>query len=200
MERKMLPDNMGRIFTMSTTSLIILIGVILIAAMAIWGFLSKRRSTRLRSRFGPEYQSAIHEYGDRSRAERELERRAERTEKYHIRPLNKQEQQRFGLEWRHTQASFVDDPSLAIREADQLVCEAMRLKGYPMADFDRRAEDLSVDYPDVINTYRNAHRIALTDQDGRATTEDLRQAMVYYRELFDELLETHPAAMPERRG
>ena len=194
----MLPDNIGRIFTMSTTSLIILIGVILIAAVAIWGFLLKRRSTRLRGRFGPEYESAIHEYGDRSRAEKALERRAERTEKYHIRPLGKEEQLRFGLEWRHTQASFVDDPPLAIREADHLVCEAMRLKGYPMADFDRRAEDLSVDYPGVINTYRAAHQIALTEQDGRATTEDLRQAMVYYRELFDELLETHPAAMPER--
>ena len=184
---------------MSTTSLIILIGVILIAAIAVWGFLLKQRSTRLRSRFGPEYESAIHEYGDRSRAERALEKRAERTENYHIRSLSKEEQQRFSEEWRSAQARFVDDPPLAIHDADQLVCEVMKLRGYPMADFDRRTEDLSVDHPGVVRTYRAAHAIALTEQEGRATTEDLRQAMVYYRELFDELLETHPAAMPEIR-
>jgi hypothetical protein len=190
----------GRIFTMSTTSLVILIGVILIAAIAVWGFLLQRRSTKLRSRFGPEYESAIHEYGDRSRAEKELARRAERTENYHIRAISKEEQQRFTDEWRRTQAHFVDDPPLAIHDADHLVCEVMQLRGYPMADFDRRAEDLSVDHPGLIRTYRTAHEIAVTQAEGRATTEDLRRAMVYYRELFDELLETHPAAMPERRA
>ena len=92
----------------------------------------------------------------------------------------------------------MDDPPLAIREADHLVSEVMRMRGYPMADYDRRVEDLSVDHPDVIRTYRTAHQIALTEQEGRATTEDLRRAMVYYRELFDELLETHPAAAPRR--
>jgi hypothetical protein len=200
MERNMLSSNIGRIFTMSTTSLIILIGVILIAAIAVWGFLLKQRSTRLRSRFGPEYESAIHEYGDRSRAERALEKRAERTENYHIRSLSKEEQQRFSEEWRSAQARFVDDPPLAIRDADQLVCEVMKLRGYPMADFDRRTEDLSVDHPGVVRTYRAAHAIALTEQEGRATTEDLRRAMVYYRELFDELLEIHPAGITERRS
>ena len=128
-----------------------------------------------------------------------LEHRAERTENYHIRSLSKEEQQRFTDEWRHTQARFVDDPPLAIREADHLVCEVMRMRGYPMADFDRRAEDLSVDHPDVIRTYRNAHEIAVTEQEGRATTEDLRRAMVYYRELFDELLETYLAGTRRRR-
>ena len=107
----MLSSNIGRIFTMSTTSLIILIGVILIAAIAVWGFLLKRRSTRLRSRFGPEYESAIHEYGDRSRAERALERRAERTENYHIRSLSKEEQQRFSEEWRQRAGAFCGRPA-----------------------------------------------------------------------------------------
>jgi hypothetical protein len=200
MERNMLSSNIGRIFTMSTTSLIILIGVILIAAIAVWGFLLKQRSTRLRSRFGPEYESAIHEYGDRSRAERALEKRAERTENYHIRSLSKEEQQRFSEEWRSAQARFVDDPPLAIHDADHLVCEVMKLRGYPMADFDRRTEDLSVDHPGVVRTYRAAHAVALTQEDGRATTEDLRRAMVYYRELFDELLEIHPAGITERRS
>ena len=196
----MLFSNNGKDFHMSTTSLIILIGVILIAAIAVWGFLMQRRSTRLRSRFGPEYESAIHEYGDRSRAERALERRAERTENYHIRSLSKEEQQRFNEDWRRAQARFVDDPPLAIHDADQLVCEVMKLRGYPMADFDRRAEDLSVDHPGVVRTYRAAHAIALTEREGRATTEDLRRAMVYYRDLFDELLETHPTGITERRS
>jgi hypothetical protein len=184
---------------MGTTSLLILVAVILIVAIATWGFLLQRRSNRLRGRFGPEYDNAIHEYGDRSRAEKALERRAERTEKYHIRSLSKEEQQRFTEEWRHTQARFVDDPAAAIRDADHAVCEVMRMRGYPMADFERRAEDLSVDYPDVIRTYRTAHGIALAEQAGRASTEDLRRAMVFYRELFDELLETQPAITPEKR-
>jgi hypothetical protein len=200
MEHKLLfKDGKRNSFTMSTTSLIILIAVILIAAVAAWGFLLKRRSTRLRERFGPEYESAIHEYGDRSRAEKALEHRTERAEKYHVCSLNRDQQQQFAEEWRRSQAGFVDDPALAIQDADRLVCEVMRTRGYPMADFDRRAEDLSVDHPGVIRNYRAAHQIAVTEQEGRATTEDLRRAMVYYRELFDELLETRPAEMPERR-
>jgi hypothetical protein len=183
---------------MSTTLLVILIGVVVIAAIAAFALL-KRRTTTLRSRFGPEYDRAIHDYGSQWRAEKALENRAERAEKYHIHPLRPDEQQRFAEEWRRTQARFVDDPKLAIREADQLVCEVMRLKGYPIADFDRRTEDLSVDHPLVLRNYRSAHAIAMTEQEGRATTEDLRKAMVYYRELFDELLETHTANMAERR-
>ena len=184
---------------MSTTLLIIIAAVIVVAAAVAWAFIQKRRTATLRNRFGPEYEHAIHEYGDRSRAERALEHRAERTEKYHIRRLERDEQQHFAEEWRHTQARFVDDPPLAIREADHLVCEVMRAKGYPMADFDRRAEDLSVDHPHVIRNFRAAHELAMSEKEGRATTEDMRQAMVYYRELFDELLETQPAAIPERR-
>jgi hypothetical protein len=183
---------------MSTTSWIILIGLLILVGIAAWGFILKQRSARLRGRFGPEYETAVHQYGDRARAEKALERRAERTQSYHIRPLAKDEQQRFADEWRQTQARFVDDPPLAIREADRLVCEVMRTRGYPMADFERRAEDLSVDHSDVVRTYRTAHEIALMEQDGRANTEDLRRAIVSYRELFDELLETYPAGTPRR--
>jgi hypothetical protein len=183
---------------MSTAALIILIVVIVIAAIVAWDFMQKRRTTNLRSRFGPEYEHAIDEYGDRSRAEKELHRRAERAEGYRIRSLTVEEQKRFSEEWRQAQTRFVDDPSLAIRDADQLVDKVMRARGYPVAEFDRRTEDLSVDHPRVVRNYRSAHDIALVEQEGRATTEDLRRAMVLYRELFDELLETHPATMPER--
>jgi FtsZ-interacting cell division protein ZipA len=178
---------------MNTTMLIILIAVIVIAAVGLWAFMQKRRTTTLRSRFGPEYERAVHEYGNRSKAETALERRTERTEKYHIRSLTPEEQQRSAEEWHKTQARFVDDPPLAIREADHLVAEVMRMRGYPMSDFDHRAEDLSVDHPHVVRNYRAARDIAEAQREGRASTEDLRQAMVYYRELFDDLLETHPA-------
>ena len=183
----------------TTTIIVIVIAVIVVAAIAVWAFMQKRRSETLRSRFGPEYQQAVNQYGDRTRAERALEKRAERTEKYHIRPLSSEEQHRFADEWNRAQARFVDDPPRAIGDADGLVCEVMRVRGYPMSDFDRRAEDLSVDHPRVVKNYRAAHNIALREQEGKATTEDLRRAMVSYRELFDELLETQPANMPERR-
>ncbi len=183
---------------MSTTLLIILIAVVVVAAIAAWAFVQNRRTAVLRGRFGPEYQRAVQEYGSRTKAERALERRAERTETYHVRPLTPDEKQHFGEEWRRAQARFVDDPALAIREADQLVSEVMRLRGYPMTDFDRRAEDLSVDHPQVVHNYRAAHSIALIEHQGKASTEDLRRAMVHYRELFDELLETQPAGMVER--
>jgi len=174
---------------MTTTGLIVLIVVLALVAVAVLAFLAKRRTTSLRTRFGPEYDRAIRQYGDRSHAEKALERRTERTEKYNIHPLHADEQQRFAEEWRRTQARFVDDPPLAIREADRLVCEVMRTKGYPMADFDRRTEDLSVSHANVVRNYRAAHDIAKAQDEGRANTEDLRQAMVFYRELFDDLLE-----------
>ena len=184
---------------MSTTALIILIAVIVIAAVAVFAYMAKRRSAALRTRFGPEYDRAVREYGNRTRAEKALDRRTERTGKYNIHSLTFEEQRRFADEWRHTQARFVDNPSLAIQEADHLVCEVMRDCGYPMADFDRRTEDLSVDHARVVRNYRAAHDIAKKQEDGRATTEDLRQAMVFYRELFDELLEAQPAGPVERR-
>jgi len=184
---------------MSTTLLIIVIAVVVVAAIAAVVFLRQRRTQKLRSHFGPEYDHAVHEYGSSAKAEKALERRAERIEKYRVRPLNETEQQRFSDEWRSTQARFVDDPPLAIREADHLVCEVMKTRGYPVKDFEMRAEDLSVDHPKLVRNYRAAHEIAGSASEGRANTEDLRQAMVHYRELFDELLETQPAGITERR-
>lgn len=184
---------------MTPISLILLIVVLLIAGIVAFAFMKKRRSESLRTRFGPEYDRAISEYGTRSRAESALKQRTERTEKYSIHPLTAEEQGKFADDWRRTQASFVDDPPLAIREADHLVCEVMRLRGYPMADFSRRMEDLSVDHPRVVRNYRAAHDIAAAQEAGRANTEDLRQAMVYYRELFDDLLEAQPAGPVLRR-
>lgn len=168
-----------------------LIALALVAGMlAAWLVLQRRRSAYLRERFGPEYERAVQQIGDRRRAETELERREKRVEQLQIRPLPLSEAQRFADAWRKVQARFVDDPSGAVADADRLVAEVMQARGYPVGEFEQRAADISVGHPDVVEHYRAAHRIALTNERGQATTEDLRQAMVHYRALFGHLLET----------
>lgn len=171
---------------------IIAIVVVACAAAALW-YTQQQRSDRLRARFGPEYDRSVQELGDRRRAETELERRKERVEHLEIRPLSPEDRTRFSETWRSVQALFVDDPPRAIAEADRLVTEVMRVRGYPVADFEQRTADISVDHPQVVQNYRAAYAIARQSERGEATTEDLRQAMVYYRDLFQELLETEPA-------
>jgi hypothetical protein len=117
-------------------------------------------------------------------------------DKIRIHQLAPEERDRFAAEWHNVQGRFVDDPPESIEEADRLVCDLMRARGYPMSDFDRRAADLSVDHPHVVRNYRAAHDIAMRREKGEASTEDLRKALVYYRDLFDELLGTPVAASP----
>jgi hypothetical protein len=178
--------------------LLVAIGVfVFVASVLLWYLTRERRSRRLRSRFGPEYDHTVSKIGSRPEAEEALARRERRVERIHVHSLSRGEQDRFAQEWHGVQAKFVDDPPGSIAEADQLVCDVMRARGYPMSDFDRRAEDLSVDHPYVVRNYRSAHEIAMRDEKGQASTEDLRQALVYYRDLFDDLLEAH-AAGPRR--
>ena len=176
---------------MSTVALIILIVGILAVAAFLFYMWRQTRSKNLRTHFGPEYEQAVHEYGNRDKAEQALVNRQKRMEKIKIQPLSAPERDRFMEQWIRVQATFVDDPAGSIHEADQLVCDAMRARGYPMADFDRRAEDLSVDHPQVVKNYRAAHDIATRSDGKEATTEELRRGLVYYRDLFDELLEAH---------
>jgi hypothetical protein len=180
---------------MSTTAvliLIIVVAVIVVAAVA-WMIIRRERSRKLRSHFGPEYERAFRQYGESAKAEEALVARQKRMEKVPIRPLTDQERERFATQWNSVQSRFVDDPSGSIREADGLVMDVMVARGYPMSDFEHRADDISVDYPYVVSNYRTAHEIALSDQRGQASTEDLRRAVVCYRKLFQELLETHVA-------
>jgi len=181
---------------MSTTALIIIAAVIVVA-IAGWFYLRQERSRKLRSRFGPEYDHAVREYGSSPKAEDALLARQRRLEKLEIHSLPPEERRRFADQWHQLQSRFVDDPSGCIEDADQLVCDVMRARGYPMSEFEGRAEDLSVDHAQVVRNYRAAHTIALRRDRGEATTEDLRQALVYYRDLFDELLE---AQVAERRN
>ena len=173
-----------------TTETMIVVAVVVVLALAAlaWVYTTRQRRERLRTRFGPEYERTVHDVGSEQKAEAVLHERAHRVAKYHIRDLKHEERTRFSESWRCVQAKFVDDPAAAVTEADMLVTEVMSARGYPMADFDRRAEDLTVDHAHVVDHYRNARDIAVRHSRGAASTEDLRQALVHYRELFADLL------------
>lgn len=183
---------------MNTTALIIAIAVIVLAAAAI-AFYFSNRSRRLRSKFGPEYSRAVEETGSKYKAESRLEKLERRVEKFSIRPLPVHEAERFRDSWRAIQASFVDNPNEALNSADQLVGEVMLARGYPVADFEERAAEVSVHHALVVDHYRSGHDIAIRNAQGRATTEELRQAMIHYRTLFDDLLEA-PETVQVRRA
>jgi hypothetical protein len=173
------------------TMWIVIAIVVAVAAVAGWMLLRKRRTENLRQQFGPEYERAVRQVGGNvGKAESALETRARRVEKLHIRLLSTDDATRFNTAWRRVQTQFVDDPKAAVSEADRLVGEVMQARGYPVGDFDRRVEDISVDHPNVVMNYRAARDIAQEHARGRASTEDMRQAMVHYRALFAELLET----------
>jgi hypothetical protein len=174
-----------------TTTAIIIIAAVIVVAIAAWLFFRQQRSKKLRSRFGPEYDHAVAMYGSSGKAEEALLSRQKRMEKLPIHSLPPAERDRYAEKWHEVQSRFVDDPSASVARADELVCDVMQARGYPMADFQRRADDFSVDHPEVVRNYRAAHSIATLQQRGEATTEDLRQAVVYYRDLFDELLEAN---------
>jgi hypothetical protein len=174
--------------------LIAAVVVIALVAIAAWLWNRQQQSKRLVQRFGPEYARTVHEHGSRDKAEAELRAREKRVEKLKIAPLAPDEARRFTQDWRELQARFVDNPKGVLLDADRLVRELMLRRGYPMGDFDRRAADISVDHPAVVDHYRAAHAIADRDHRGEANTEDMRQAVVHYRALFDELLEVREPA------
>lgn len=165
---------------------LVVVAILVIVLIAIVAM--QRRKAALRQRFGPEYDRALKEQGSERRAHALLEERAKRVEKFHIRKLDAAERDQYSERWRQVQARFVDDPREAVIDADDTVSSLMGALGYPMADFEQRAADLSVDHPRVVENYRAAHDIALLHRRGQASTEDLRQAMIYYRSLFEELL------------
>lgn len=169
--------------------ILIVIAAAALLAAGLW-FVQYRRSNRLRAQFGPEYQRTVKEVeGSTHKAEAELIERQKRVAALSIRPLSREEHERFVAEWRQVQADFVDDPAASIARIDELLGRVMSTRGYPVSDFDRAAADLSVDHPLVVQHYRRAHEIALRHERGDADTEDLRKAMIHYRELFDELVD-----------
>jgi len=179
------------ITALTTTELaaIIVFVVIMVAGIATLLFFRKRRTEKLRNKFGgAEYARAVKEGGNRRHAEAGLEQRTERVEGFHVRPLAPGDRARFVDSWRKIQSRFVDGPAGAVTEADQLLGDVLATRGYPVSDFEQRAADISVDHPRVLENYRTAHEIALRQTKGQANTEDLRQAMIHYRTLFEELV------------
>jgi hypothetical protein len=166
----------------------IIVAAIVVVALAFWLIQQQRRRTELKGRFGLEYDRTIKTAETRGEGEKQLVEREKRVEHFQLKTLEPQESQRFSDEWRSAQGHFVDDPSGAIKEADGLVQQVMSARGYPITNFEQQAADISVDHPEVVSNYRAAHTIAEKNQSDGSSTEDLRQAMVYYRSLFDELL------------
>jgi hypothetical protein len=150
---------------------------------------ARRRAERLRAHFGPEYDHAVEQFGSRKSAEAELEARLERRARLEIAPIDAESRQRFLEAWEDVQAKFVDTPAASFGLANGLVVDAMRERGYPIEDFDQRAADLSVDHPDLVENYRAAREVYVANDEGRAETEDLRQAMVHLRAIMSELLD-----------
>jgi hypothetical protein len=174
---------------MTNTTWVIVAAVVVIAALAVaWIASQRRRRIVLRERFGPEYDRTVQALGTSGRADAVLAARAARVEHYRLRDLNADESRRFSEAWRAVQGRFVDDPAGAVTEGDRLVNEVMLARGYPMSDWDRRVEDLTVDHANVVHHYRAAREIAQRHERGAAGTEELRQALVHYRELFADLL------------
>jgi hypothetical protein len=182
--------------TISTQTWLILGGVAILAliALTVWFIHIKKQSHRLKERFGPEYGRSVADLGSRTKAESELKAREKRVNNLTIMPLTPSEAARFSQTWTDLQGRFVDNPKGTVVQADELVRELMLKRGYPMGDFERRAADISVDHPAVVANYRAAQAIAVRDERGEANTEELRKAVVYYRALFDEMLEVKKAA------
>jgi hypothetical protein len=162
--------------------------IALILAALVWLLVQRKRSQRLKRRFGPEYDLTVSELRSQSRAEAELIARENRVARLKIVPLAPADASRFSQAWNTLQGRFIDNPKGVVTEADHLVRELMTKRGYPMGDFERMAADISVDHPTVVAAYRAAQTIAARDARGEADTEELRKAVIHYRTLFDELL------------
>jgi type II secretory pathway pseudopilin PulG len=170
-------------------AVIVVIVVVAVALIAL-SAARRKRTQRLATHFGPEYERAVDEVGDQKAAEKELVARERRRQKLDVVALDPQARAKYAEHWRMVQTAFVDNPSSAVGEADRLVTEVMRERGYPVDDFDQRAADISVDHPNVVEHYRSAHTLHLAQEKGDIGTEAQREAFVHYRALFETLLDT----------
>jgi hypothetical protein len=168
--------------------IVIAVVVVLVIVAVVAAAMSRRRRAHLQDRFGPEYDRTVEGADRRRQAERDLREREARHDELELRPLSDASRQRYTQQWQEMQSGFVDRPQVAVADADRLITDLMRERGYPVDDFETRSELVSVDHPDVVEHYRTAHGIAVRTVDGRTSTEDLRQAVVSYRALFEEML------------
>ena len=187
----------------NTTQLVLVAVVFLIIGVLVAMALTRvQRTKQLKERFGPEYDRAMNEKGNKRQAEDELAARLAHVNALQIRPLTAEEVNRYALDWQETQTQFVDEPLTALQKADRLIREVMKAKGYPVEDFEQRAADISVDYPELVTDYRGLHLIAVKEKEDEISTEEMRQAMVHGRALFENLISkdtnTETTAQKER--
>jgi uncharacterized membrane protein len=179
---------------MTPTELVLGLLVLILLAVAVWLWMRNRRTTEIKSRFGSEFDHTVHKVGGEQKAVDLLAEREKRVASYKIKPLRPESRSDFVERWRKVQSEFVDSPNSAVTHADDLLGEVMSARGYPVEDFEHRAEDISVDHPELVQSYRTAHDIAERHARGEASTEDLRNAMIHYRSLFDDLVKEPQAA------
>jgi hypothetical protein len=183
---------------LNTIYIIVAVLILLIAGAIMASIFSRRnRTERLQGKFGSEYDHTVQALGGEKKAHTELEERQKYVASLDIHPLSAVEGERYAADWVAVQSKFVDDPGQAIIDADRLIMEVMHLRNYPISDFEQRAADISVNYPELVSNYRAARAIAIKNEQQQADTEELRQALIYYRSLFDELLETEPIIEPD---
>lgn len=182
---------------MSITYIFIAVVLIMVVMGIILApiFARRKRSEPFRDQFGAEYDHTVKAMGGEKKAQAELDERQEHVKSLNIRPLSIVERERYLTDWISVQTKFVDEPGQAILDADGLIMEVMRIRNYPISDFDQRAADVSVSYPNLVSNYRAAREIALKNKKNKANTEELRQAMIYYRSLFEELVGTEAVAI-----
>ncbi len=183
---------------MNTTYILIAVVLILVLFGAILAptFARRQRSKQLHGQFGTEYDHTVEALGNEKKAHAELDERQKHVETLNIHPLTNREHERYLADWAAVQSKFVDEPGQAVVDADRLIMEVMQVRAYPVSDFEQRAADISVSYPALVSNYRAAREIATKNKRHEANTEELRQAMIYYRSLFDELLKTEPDLVP----
>jgi len=182
-----------------TITIIVVVAVVIIGVILGLVFARRNRSELLHKQFGPEYDRTVQTMGGEKKAKTELHERQKHVDALDIRPLSISERDRYLADWTAVQSKFVDEPGQAIVDADRLIMEVMQIRGYPVSDFEQRAADISVKYPALVSNYRGAREIALKNKQQQANTEELRQAMIYYRSLFDELLKTESVVVEEKK-
>ncbi|MGD0708883.1 MAG: hypothetical protein ABSA51_10570 [Anaerolineaceae bacterium] len=186
---------------MNSTYIIIIVVVVLVVLGLILGpiFSRRKRTDRYQNKFGPEYDHTVKTLGNEKKAQTEMDKRQKHVDSLNIRPLSVSERERYLAEWSVVQAKFIDEPAQATVEADHLIMEVMQLRNYPVSDFEQRTADISINYPDLVSNYRAAREIAIKNEHHTANTEELRQALVYYRSLFNELLNTEAVVVEGKK-
>lgn len=181
---------MGNFDTLTVILIVVFFGIVL----GIGAYIRRSKQKKFRAKYGEEYDLAMEKTGSAKKAQTELRERKKHYNLLNIRPLTDVERGRYRSEWTDVQSSFVDEPGKAIGAADRLIIEVMQKRDYPLSDFAQRAADVSIKYPELVKNYRAAREIAMRNTDQKASTEELRQAMIHYHSLFEELVGTEASA------